>query len=114
MCGRSDRGKSTEPTGKFSPAARAAICATSSMSRHSPSRSATDRRPDVVCLNHRECGQGAPHPPERRPVADPAEPANLQPGEREPPVASIEHTGGAVVVALAGELDLYNAGDVRA
>ena len=47
-------------------------------------------------------------------MADPAEPSNLQPGEREPPVASIEHAGGAVVVALAGELDLYNSGDVRA
>jgi anti-sigma B factor antagonist len=46
-------------------------------------------------------------------VADPVEPANLQPGEREPSVASVEHVGGAVVVALAGELDLYNAGDVR-
>jgi anti-anti-sigma factor len=46
-------------------------------------------------------------------VADSAEPANLQPGEREPPVASVERAGNAVIVALAGELDLYNAGDVR-
>jgi anti-anti-sigma factor len=46
-------------------------------------------------------------------MADPAEPTNPQPGEREPPVASIEHVDGAVVVALAGELDLYNAEEVR-
>jgi anti-sigma B factor antagonist len=46
-------------------------------------------------------------------VADAAEPVNLQPGERERAVASIEHVGGVVVVALADELDLYNAGDVR-
>jgi anti-sigma B factor antagonist len=46
-------------------------------------------------------------------MGDPAEPTNPQPGEREPPVASIEHVDGAVVVALAGELDLYNAADVR-
>ena len=46
-------------------------------------------------------------------MADPAEPTSPQPGEREPPVASIEQDEGAVIVALAGELDLYNAGDVR-
>jgi anti-anti-sigma factor len=34
-------------------------------------------------------------------------------GLREPAVAGIERRGGAVVVALAGELDLYNADEVR-
>jgi anti-sigma B factor antagonist len=33
---------------------------------------------------------------------------------REDPVAGIERSDGAVVVALAGELDLYNAETVRA
>jgi anti-sigma B factor antagonist len=32
---------------------------------------------------------------------------------REPPVRSVESRNGAVVVRLAGELDLYNADDVR-
>jgi anti-sigma B factor antagonist len=34
-------------------------------------------------------------------------------GLREPPVAGIDRDGGAVVVRLAGELDLYNAHEVR-
>jgi anti-sigma B factor antagonist len=34
-------------------------------------------------------------------------------GLREPPVAGIERNGDAVVVTLAGELDLYNAEAVR-
>ena len=34
-------------------------------------------------------------------------------GLREPAVAGVERNGGAVVVALAGELDLYNANEVR-
>jgi anti-sigma B factor antagonist len=32
---------------------------------------------------------------------------------RQPPVRSIESVDGAVVVHLSGELDLYNAGEVR-
>ena len=35
-------------------------------------------------------------------------------GLREPPVAAVERNGDAVVVSLAGELDLYNAETVRA
>ena len=35
-------------------------------------------------------------------------------GLREPPVARVERNGDAVVVTLAGELDLYNAAEVRA
>lgn len=35
-------------------------------------------------------------------------------GLREPPVAGVEQNGDAVVVSLAGELDLYNAEAVRA
>ncbi len=34
-------------------------------------------------------------------------------GLREPPVAGVEQAGDAVVVRLAGELDLYNAHEVR-
>lgn len=34
-------------------------------------------------------------------------------GLREPPVAGVERVGGAVVVRLSGELDLYNAHEVR-
>jgi anti-sigma B factor antagonist len=33
---------------------------------------------------------------------------------REPPVRDVETVGGAVVVHLAGELDLYNAEELRA
>lgn len=32
---------------------------------------------------------------------------------REPPVRGVEQHDGAVVIRLGGELDLYNAGDVR-
>jgi len=35
-------------------------------------------------------------------------------GLREPPVAGIDRDGATVVVRLAGELDLYNAHEVRA
>jgi anti-sigma B factor antagonist len=35
-------------------------------------------------------------------------------GLREPPVAGVDRDGEAVVVRLAGELDLYNAHEVRA
>jgi anti-sigma B factor antagonist len=35
-------------------------------------------------------------------------------GERDSPVTHVERTERGVVVALAGELDLYNAEDVRA
>jgi anti-sigma B factor antagonist len=34
-------------------------------------------------------------------------------GLREPPVAGIDRDGDAVVVRLAGELDLYNAHEIR-
>ena len=34
-------------------------------------------------------------------------------GLREPPVAGVDRDGDAVVVRLTGELDLYNAPDVR-
>ena len=34
-------------------------------------------------------------------------------GIREDPIAGIERNGGSVVVSLAGELDLYNAHEVR-
>lgn len=35
-------------------------------------------------------------------------------GNRESPVAGVDRRDGAVVVSLTGELDLYNAEDVRA
>ena len=35
------------------------------------------------------------------------------PGERVDPVAGVDRDGGAIVVHLAGELDLYNAHEVR-
>src|SRR5262245_15511162 len=79
MCGRSERGKSTDPTGKFSPAARVAT----SESSIGP-----------FCLN--------------RVVADAGGTG------REAAVQSVEARDGATVVSLAGELDLYNAEDVRA
>jgi anti-sigma B factor antagonist len=40
-------------------------------------------------------------------VSDPVEPL------REPPVRAVETVDTAVVVRLAGELDLYNAGEIR-
>src|SRR5579863_3358983 len=83
MCGRSGRGKSTDPTGKFSPAARAAT-SESSMGPFCLNRLMTDAR------GHKT-GTG-----------------------REAAVQGVEKRDGAIVVTLAGELDLYNAEDVRA
>jgi anti-sigma B factor antagonist len=37
----------------------------------------------------------------------------VEDGLREPPVAGIDRDGDAVVVRLAGEIDLYNAHEVR-
>ena len=34
-------------------------------------------------------------------------------GLHEPPVAAVEERGGAIIVHLVGELDLYNAHEVR-
>ena len=39
--------------------------------------------------------------------------AGVHDGLREPPVAGIDRDGDTVVVRLAGELDLYNAHEVR-
>jgi anti-sigma B factor antagonist len=36
------------------------------------------------------------------------------PGGHEAAVTGVEHRGGAIVVSLSGELDLYNAAEVRA
>ncbi len=37
-----------------------------------------------------------------------------QPGAREPAITSVDRVGDAIVVRLAGELDLYNADQIRA
>src|SRR3954454_19844990 len=78
MCGRSGRGKSTDPTGKFSPAARAAT-----------SESSTG----PFCLNRVMTDAGG--------------------ADHEAAVQGVEKRDGAIIVSLAGELDLYNAEDVR-
>lgn len=44
---------------------------------------------------------------------DPTGEAKDLPRLPEHPVAGVERAGGAVVVRLAGELDLYNAGELR-
>src|ERR1700758_1009976 len=93
MGGRSERGKRTEPTGKFSPAARAAM-------------SAGPTRPFLLEW------------PRRRGPAGPAREekiltgAGASPG-RESAVSAVDSRDGAVVVSLAGELDLYNADEIR-
>src|SRR5207302_8587046 len=79
MCGRSARGKSTDPTGKFSPAARAATSESSML---------------PFCLNRFVTETGG--------------------SGRDAAVTGVEKRDGATVVSLAGELDLYNAEDVRA
>lgn len=84
MCGRSGFGKSTEPTGKFSPAARAA---TSASSMH------------PFCLNRYVTVAGGPGPGQ---------------SGHDTPIAGVDRRDGAVVVTLTGELDLYNAETVRA
>src|SRR5881275_1313026 len=89
MCGRSERGKRTEPTGKFSPAARAAISASSTRPFLLEWPAQADELREVEMLS--DAGASG----------------------RESAVAGIDSRDGAVVVSLAGELDLYNAEEVR-
>src|SRR5689334_5859513 len=99
MCGRSARGNRTEPTGKFSPAARAAISASSTGS----------------FLLEWPNGRRSATPAQRRRqiLTDAQAPSPGASGGRESAVAGVERRNGAVVVSLAGELDLYNAEEVR-
>ena len=92
MCGRNERGKRTDPTGKFSPAARAAISASSTR----PFLLEWPRKRRRRQLREEEI------------VTD----AGASAG-RESAVTGVDHRDGAIVLALAGELDLYNAAAVR-
>src|SRR5258707_7176335 len=89
MWGRSGRGKRIEPTGKFSPAARAATSATSIPQAYES------------------------HVVESRSVSEGETTPGPTSGLRKDPVAGLRRENGTVVLSLAGELDLYNAGDVR-
>ena len=95
MCGRSERGKRTEPTGKFSPAARAAI-------------SASSTRPFLLEWR-RGRGAAADQLGEEEKILTDAGAS----GGRDSAVTGVDRRDGAVVLSLAGELDLYNADDVR-
>ena len=57
------------------------------------------------------CGTGAP--PGDGKEDDVADSTEETAGIREDPIAGVERADGAVVVSLAGELDLYNANAVR-
>jgi anti-sigma B factor antagonist len=46
-------------------------------------------------------------------LTDPRAPGQGSPGGREAAVTGVDRRDGAVVVSLAGELDLYNAEEVR-
>src|SRR5215471_8494461 len=96
MCGRSERGKRTDPTGKFSPAARAAI-------------SARSTRPFLL-----EWPRGRRSPRGRVEGGEILTDGAASAGGRESTVTSVDRRDGAVVLSLAGELDLYNAEEVRA
>src|ERR1700675_1715810 len=100
MCGRRPRGNKIEPTGKFSPAARAATSATSMQ----PSIRARLRYTPQRCLNL----QG--RRPERRGRGSRKEGVVAEgngsaqdetAGIREDPVSGIERNGSSVVVTLA-------------
>src|SRR3954465_13394986 len=99
MCGRSGRGKSTEPTGKFSPAARAAISASST--RPFLLEWPRGRRPAAGGLG------------EEGILTDDAPSASGTSGGRESAVTGVDRCDGAVVLSLGGELDLYNAEEGR-
>lgn len=94
MCGRSGRGKRTEPTGKFSPAARAAI-------------SASSTRPFLL-----EWPRGRAAAPEQ-PRGDEGKLTDAGATGRDSAVSGVDRRDGATVLSLAGELDLYNAEEVR-
>src|ERR1700759_2489930 len=88
MCGRSGRGNRTEPTGKFSPAARAAI-------------SARSTQPFLLEWPQAERGEGG---------------NELSEGGASGPeaaVTGVARRDGPVLPSLAGELALYNAEEVR-
>src|SRR3954454_24749180 len=95
MCGRSERANRTEPTGKFSPAARAAI-------------SASFTRPFLLEWR-RGRGAAADKMGEEEEMLTDAGAS----GGRESAVSGVDRRDGAVVLSLAGELDLYNAEEVR-
>src|SRR5581483_5767025 len=99
MCERSGRGKRTEPTGKFSPAARAAISASSTRSFLLEWPRRRRARPDYSRGGESLTDAGAAGPGTA--------------GGRESAVVGVGREDGAVVVTLAGELDLYNAEEVR-
>jgi anti-sigma B factor antagonist len=56
----------------------------------------------------------AGQPREGETLTDAGTPRTETPGGHEAAVTGIDRRDGAVVVSLAGELDLYNAGEVRA
>lgn len=99
MCGRSERGKRTEPTGKFSPAARAAI-------------SASSTRPFLLEWR-RGRAAAADKLGEEEALSDAGAPGLGTSGGRESAVTGVDRRDEAVVLSLAGELDLYNAEEVR-
>src|SRR5689334_1343105 len=99
MCGRSERGKRTDPTGKFSPAARAAI-------------SASSTRPFLLEWR-RGRAAAADELGEEETLSDAGAPGLGTSGGRESPVTGVERRDESVVLSLAGELDLYNAEEVR-
>src|SRR6202035_4375613 len=99
MWGRSGRGKRTEPTGKFSPAARAAM-------------SASSTRPFLLEWPARAAAPRASHGGGKN-LTDAGVPGPGVSGGRESAVTGVDRRERAVVVSLAGELDLYNAEQVR-
>src|SRR3954468_730694 len=105
-CRRSRRGKSSDATGKFSVRARRATVATSMGTRL--------HRPGAGGLIHgrqsrRDPAAGA----ERQLGSSSGGQLSNADGLRKEPILAVEKQGDACVVKLAGELDLYNAPQVR-
>src|SRR5919204_1422304 len=117
-CGRRCRGKRSDATGKFSPLARAATAATEAASIfgtiafRAVSRQ-TGRLPSPAesCLNRLR--RVAAPPPLGAPSSTHKERTVAELGSSREPVVGLAERGDALVLSLAGELDLADAPALR-
>src|SRR5690349_4876390 len=120
MWWRSERGKRSDATRKFSPRARAATAATSTAEACRPRSPHVKDPVDLRRAPARplQFSLQLPEPEPPSPVQSlrgvsltPSDgtTANETQGAREDPVSGVSRRDGATVVSLAGELDLYNA-----
>src|SRR2546423_419241 len=113
--GRTGRGKSSEATGKFSLRARRATDDASMAPKDGLPKVVPSNAKRLLRARSRWSNRGrrvAAPPPLRRAAVRSREP--MAPGNaRDHPVAGVSEDGEAVILRLTGELDLYNAPELR-